>query len=131
MAYNKTEKPDFPAKRKGGIRRRKKVCVGERQDSAQKNYRKLCEAPESADSSNQTRKTCGTDALCSGLSPAVFFQRISKTAFQRRSGKWLRPFYAQACANEIFLARFLYTVKKWGNETIYRCGAICQKMLYL
>ena len=27
MAYNKTEKPDFPAKRKGGIRRRKKVCV--------------------------------------------------------------------------------------------------------
>ena len=27
MAYNKTEKPDFPAKRKGVIRRRKKVCV--------------------------------------------------------------------------------------------------------
>ena len=27
MAYNKSEKPDFPAKRKGGIRRRKKVCV--------------------------------------------------------------------------------------------------------
>ena len=27
MAYNKTKKPDFPAKRKGGIRRRKKVCV--------------------------------------------------------------------------------------------------------
>ena len=27
MAYNKTEKADAPMKRKGGIRRRKKVCV--------------------------------------------------------------------------------------------------------
>ena len=27
MAYNKTEKSDSPMRRKGGIRRRKKVCV--------------------------------------------------------------------------------------------------------
>ena len=27
MAYTKTEKPDFAAKRKGGIHRRQKVCV--------------------------------------------------------------------------------------------------------
>lgn len=27
MAYNKTEKADAPMKRKGGLRRRKKVCV--------------------------------------------------------------------------------------------------------
>ena len=27
MAFNKTERPDGPAKRKGGIRRRKKVCI--------------------------------------------------------------------------------------------------------
>ena len=27
MAFNKTEKPDFPAKKKGGMRRGKKVCV--------------------------------------------------------------------------------------------------------
>ncbi|MCR5419072.1 MAG: 30S ribosomal protein S18 [Lachnospiraceae bacterium] len=27
MAYNKTEKSDFPMKRRGPIRRRKKVCV--------------------------------------------------------------------------------------------------------
>ncbi len=27
MAYNKTEKPDGPAKRRPGIRRRRKVCV--------------------------------------------------------------------------------------------------------
>ncbi len=27
MAFNKTEKPDSPMKRRGGIRRRKKVCV--------------------------------------------------------------------------------------------------------
>ncbi len=27
MAYNKTEKGDSPMKRRGGVRRRKKVCV--------------------------------------------------------------------------------------------------------
>lgn len=27
MAFNKTEKADSPMKRRGGIRRRKKVCV--------------------------------------------------------------------------------------------------------
>ena len=27
MAYNKAEKSDSPARRKGGMRRRKKVCV--------------------------------------------------------------------------------------------------------
>ena len=27
MAYNKTEKSDAPMKRRGGMRRRKKVCV--------------------------------------------------------------------------------------------------------
>ena len=27
MAYNKTEKSDSPMRKKGGIRRRKKVCV--------------------------------------------------------------------------------------------------------
>ena len=33
MAYNKTEKADAPMKRKGGIRRRKKVCVFCRKDN--------------------------------------------------------------------------------------------------
>ncbi|MCM1100418.1 MAG: 30S ribosomal protein S18 [Clostridium sp.] len=27
MAYNRAEKPDSPTRRKGGVRRRKKVCV--------------------------------------------------------------------------------------------------------
>ena len=27
MAYNKAEKPDSPMRKKGGMRRRKKVCV--------------------------------------------------------------------------------------------------------
>ena len=27
MAYNKAEKPDGPMRKKGGVRRRKKVCV--------------------------------------------------------------------------------------------------------
>ena len=27
MAFNKSEKPESPARRKGGVRRRKKVCV--------------------------------------------------------------------------------------------------------
>lgn len=27
MAYNKAEKPDSPMRKKGGVRRRKKVCV--------------------------------------------------------------------------------------------------------
>ena len=27
MAFNKAERPDAPAKRRGGVRRRKKVCV--------------------------------------------------------------------------------------------------------
>ena len=27
MAFNKTEKTDFPMRKKGGMRRRKKVCV--------------------------------------------------------------------------------------------------------
>ena len=27
MAFNKSERPDSPAKRRGGMRRRKKVCV--------------------------------------------------------------------------------------------------------
>ena len=27
MAFTKTERPDGPARRKGGIRRRKKVCI--------------------------------------------------------------------------------------------------------
>ena len=27
MAYNKAEKPDSPVRKKGGVRRRKKVCV--------------------------------------------------------------------------------------------------------
>ena len=34
MAYNKTDKADSPLKRKGGIRRRKKVCVFCGKDSA-------------------------------------------------------------------------------------------------
>ena len=27
MAFNKSERPDAPARRRGGMRRRKKVCV--------------------------------------------------------------------------------------------------------
>ncbi len=27
MAYNKSDKPDYPARRKGGMHRRRKVCV--------------------------------------------------------------------------------------------------------
>ena len=63
MAYNKGEKSDAPMKRRGGMRRRKKVCVFCGKDNAidykdtnklkryvserGKDYRKLCKASES------------------------------------------------------------------------------------
>ena len=77
MAYNRGERPDSPMKRRGGRRRKKvcvfcgkenneisykdvnklkgrskaqKVCFRKRKNPSEKNYRKLCETPESADS---------------------------------------------------------------------------------
>ena len=69
MAYNKADKADSPMKRRGGMRRRKKVCVFCGKDNTidykdvnklkryvsergkilpQKNHRKLCKASESS-----------------------------------------------------------------------------------
>ncbi len=84
MAYNKNDKSDSPMKRRGGIRRRKKVCVfcgkdnaidykdtnklkryiSERQDSSQKNYRELRKASESVDCCHQEGKAYRIDAIC-------------------------------------------------------------------
>ena len=65
MAFNKTEKADSPMKRRGGIRRRKKVCVFCGKDNvidykdtaklkryvSEKNHRQLRKASESSDCS--------------------------------------------------------------------------------
>ena len=86
MAFNKTEKPDSPMKRRGG-RRRKKVCVfcgnenneisykdvnklkryvSERgKNPSQKNYRKLCKASACTDRRDQESKTYRNYAVCS------------------------------------------------------------------
>jgi len=101
MAYNKTEKPDFPAKRKGGIRRRKKVCVFCGKDNLidYKDVNKLKRYV------SERGKTCGIDALCSGLSSTVFDKRIYKLIALK--------------AERIVAPLFLYDVKKRGNETTY------------
>ena len=86
MAFNKAEKSDFPRK-KGGMRRRKKVCVfcgkdnvidykdtaklkryvSERKDPSQTYHWQLCKTSESSYCSNQESTSRSTDALCSGL----------------------------------------------------------------
>ena len=79
MAFNKGDKSDSSRVRRGGMHRRKKVCVfcgdknGEidykdvnklkRKNSSQKNHRKLCKTPESFDSSYQESKTYRSYAL--------------------------------------------------------------------
>ena len=77
MAYDKGNRPEGGFKRRGGGRRRKKVCVfcgkaekvyfRERKDSSEKNYRKLCEAPESSYSSDQESSSYCFDAICAGV----------------------------------------------------------------
>ena len=82
MAYNKAERSDSPMKRRGGVRRRKKVCVfcgkdnvidykdvnklkryvSER-DPSQKDHRKLRKASESADRCHQACASSGSYAL--------------------------------------------------------------------
>ena len=88
MAYNKSERPDSPMKRRGG-RRRKKVCVfcgkenneidykdvnklkryvSERgKNPSEKNHRKLCKTSESSDSSYQESTSHRSYAIRSGL----------------------------------------------------------------
>lgn len=88
MAYNKAEKSDSPVRKKGGIRRKRKVCVfcgkdnvidykdtnkpqeicvRERQDPSPPYHRQLREAPEGADFRHQEGAPRGIDALRSGL----------------------------------------------------------------
>ena len=67
MAFNKAEKSDFPRK-KGGMRRRKKVCVFCGKDNPSQTYhRQLCKTSESSYCSNQESTSRSTDALRSGL----------------------------------------------------------------
>ena len=82
MAYNKSERPDSPMKRRGG-RRRKKVCVFcgkenneidykdvnklKRKNPSEKNHRKLCKTSESSDSSYQESTSHRSYAIRSGL----------------------------------------------------------------
>ena len=88
MAFNRAERSDSPMKRRGGMRRRKKVCVfcgkdntidykdvnklkryvSERENPSQKNHRKLCKASESTHRCYQACKTFGINALRSRLS---------------------------------------------------------------
>ena len=79
MAFNKNDKADGSKVRRGGMRRRKKVCVfcgekngvidykeirfRERKDPSQKNYRKLRKAPESSDGCDQESTSSVPDAL--------------------------------------------------------------------
>ena len=80
MAYDKGSRPEGGFKRRGPARRRKKVCVfcGKenneidykdvaRQDSSEKNHRKLCKASESSYRSNQESKTHCFNAIRTGL----------------------------------------------------------------
>ena len=60
MAYNKSERPDSPMKRRGG-RRRKKVCVFCGKEN------KLCKTSESSDSSYQESTSHRSYAIRSGL----------------------------------------------------------------
>ena len=82
MAFNKTEKTDSPMRKKGGMRRRKKVCVFCGKDNvidykdtaklkkyvsdpSSSYYRYLCKASESIDRCYQESTSRCTDALCS------------------------------------------------------------------
>ena len=86
MAFNKNDKADgAKVRRGGGVRRRKKVCVfcGEKNGvidykdtnklkryvSERGKIRKLREAPESADGSDQESPSSGADALHDGIRP--------------------------------------------------------------
>ena len=69
MAYNKSERPDSPMKRRGG-RRRKKVCVfcgKENNEIDYKDVNKLCKTSESSDSSYQESTSHRSYAIRSGL----------------------------------------------------------------
>ena len=72
MAFNKTEKTDSPMRKKGGMRRRKKVCVFCGKDNVidykdtaklKKYYRYLRKASESTDRCYQESTSRSTDAL--------------------------------------------------------------------
>ena len=69
MAYNKSERPDSPMKRRGG-RRRKKVCVfcgKENNEIDYKDVNKLKKTSESSDSSYQESTSHCSYAIRSGL----------------------------------------------------------------
>ena len=80
MAFNKTEKSDSPMKRRGGIRRRKKVCVFCGKDNvidykdAAKLKRYVSERGKilprriTGNCAKHQRASYRTDALCTGLS---------------------------------------------------------------
>ena len=63
MAYDKANRPEGGRGRRGGGRRRKKVCVF----CGKENYRKLCKAPEGAYSSDQESAPHRFNAVRSGL----------------------------------------------------------------
>ena len=78
MAFNKGDRSDSPMRRKGGMRRRKKVCVfcGKDHEISYKDaatlrkyipethYGQLCEAPERTYKRDQESKTSCDHALC-------------------------------------------------------------------
>ena len=72
MAFSK-DRGDAPMKRRGGIRRRKKVCVfcgkenNEIDYKDEKNHRELREAPESPDDCDQESAPRRSYAVRSGL----------------------------------------------------------------
>ena len=94
MAFDKANRPEGGFKRRGGGRRRKKVCVFcgkenneidykdvaklrkyiSRQDPSQKNYRQLRKAPESSDGSDQESTSHRSDAVCTGLIDLVRYE---------------------------------------------------------
>ena len=71
MAFNKTDRDGAPMRRRGGMHRRKKVCVfcgkDNTIDSSKKNHRKLCKTSESFDSCYQESTSYRNYALRSGL----------------------------------------------------------------
>ena len=103
MAFNKTEKSDSPMRKKGGMRRRKKVCVFcgkdnviDYKDTAKlKRYvsergKILCKTSESSYSSYQTCSPRCTDALHSGIISAYVIRTKRKAAwFSGWKTKWL------------------------------------------
>ena len=97
MAYNKNDKADGAKFRRGGMRRRKKVCVfcGEKNGTidykdvnklkryvSETYYRQLCKASESTYRCNQESKTHRSYALHNGIN--LYFIRVLRMRFRKK-----------------------------------------------